>query len=308
MTAGDATTPSAADHAVPDRVMPDRSERFLALAGTPGTRWLQSHVDFFVSVLLLHLASREGVRYFESGETWRLTGAIVLGLCFAATFVPRLRVPAAGVALVMLTYKFFNRFPTNANHYFLEYLSVLIILIGYRPRTEAARLQTISQCMRWLLIIVFFWTGIRKLGCGMYFHGTYLAHATTTGSRARFFFGLLVPPEEYDRIVNTTYPGPYYFESALPLLMSNLVYLGEILIPLMMLTKRFRMTGFWLAFVSIVAIEVYARELMFGSLFTIMLLFFTEGRVASRLLPVFIAFYAFLLATAAGLLPQFAFN
>ena len=217
------------------------------------------------------------------------------------------------MALAVLAFKLWNTFPTCPNHYYIELLLVVFVLVAYQgptsnPTDDDSRLVAFNQSMRWLLVIFFFWTGIRKLGCGTYFDGAYFAWAISQDVRAQFFFEFVLPANEYQRVVNISVPGPYGLNSGLALALSNMVWLIEIVVPVMLLIRQLRKAGFWLAMGAIIGIEAFAREFMFGALFTLIMLFFTDGRIGSRLLPVFVLFYGFLLCTAAGILPQFRFN
>ena len=292
----------------------DPCQRLLSLAGEPNARWLRPYVESMISILMLHLAFRDAVRFLERGEGWRLVMATVLGACFLASLSSRLKLSAARLALLMLIFKLSRVFPSCANHFYLEVLSVALISIGYRPDTTGKgdgyqELRSLSQSFRWTLIIMFFWSGVRKLGQGTYANGSFLASTIRQeGSPARDFFQVILPNDEFTRLVNTEFPGPFLFDSPFPVVLSNAVYLVEIAIPVLLLTQRFRTIGFWLTFGSIVAIEVVARELMFGGLFVLLLLFFTEGKLASRLLPVFAAYYAILFLITAGAIPGLSFN
>ncbi len=290
-----------------------RFEKLLSLTGEPGSKWLRRHTEIVISVVLLHLATRDAVRYFEQAEVWRLVMAVSLGVCFLCSASRRLRLASIYLALPLLSYKLIRGFPSNANHFFVEVLVVVFLALGYRPAERGddpneERLRALSQSFRWMLVIIFGWSGIRKLGQGTYFDGSFLASSIPKELPTRDFFEWFLPSEEFLRMANTAFPGPYQFDSALPVVMSNFVYIAEIAITVMLLTKRFRIVGFWLAFVAILAIELVARELMFGGLFVILLLCYTEGRVSSRLLPVFVAYYSLLLFMAAGVIPSFQFN
>ena len=101
-------------------------------------------------------------------------------------------------------------------------------------------------------------------------------------------------------IQSLRYPGPYRFQSWLGLAISNGVWLGEMGSALLLLSSRFRAFGVAGTFALVAAIELAARELMFGFLFLNLLLLYPSRDWNRRLAPLFYFGYAVVVANKWG--------
>ena len=96
--------------------------------------------------------------------------------------------------------------------------------------------------------------------------------------------------------------GPFRLNGLVPTVLSNLVYVAELACAGLLLAPRTRLVGVAASLGLLVGIEVFAREVFFGSLqMTVVLLF--APTAWSRAVPVFGAAYVLLLLSAAGVLP-----
>jgi hypothetical protein len=281
-------------------------ERLVSLTADDHVAHLSSQLSAFASILLIHLASRDMVRYLEGQPSWRLWLALGFGLCFAASFFPAYRRFAYYGATAIATLKLVAVFPLNSNHSMVELVCILLIAMAYRP--DGANLAVLSQSLRWLPILVFFFSGLQKMMMGTYFDGSFLAFSAASDTDFRAAFQWMLPEAEFARLQAIKPPGPYLFELMYPVVLSNLVYIGEIVVAGLLLMKRTRLVGLIGSMVMIVGIELVAKELFFGVLFANLVLLYAPRDWSKPALPWCCALYAVLLAVTAGLLPEFKFN
>ena len=265
---------------------------------------LHGRLQTFARFLLIHLATRDLIRSLE-GNTAHQPWAIGFGLCFLLSLHPTTFRPALWGALALGTWKFADIFPGNSNHFFLEYLCLLFMgLINWSRDDDR---HSLIRALRWIPVLVLFWSGVNKIVYGTYFNGAFLA--SVIGQRGfESVFGMLLPAEELKTLLATTGRGPYQFSAWPGILASNAVYMGEILAASLLLIPRTRALGLAFALVVVAGIELGARELMFGLLVTNLLALFLAGRVGQRILLGSAAAYAILILGKIGLLPFESFN
>lgn len=248
---------------------------------------------------------REAVRFAEYAEQLRAVWGLGFALCFLASLRPAWLRGAACGGLVLASSKLLVVFPENSNHFFLEYLCLVFASLVCWQRD--ADLLVFVKGVRWLPVLVLFWSGMNKLVYGTYFNGAYLGSILPHSGFASVF-GLLMSAEELETLLTVTSPGPYAFRAPMALVASNLVYLGELASAAMLLVPRLRMLGALLGLAVLIGIELGARELLFGTLMANMLAFFAPASWSRRLLPASAGFYALLVAMAWGWLPGWSFN
>ncbi len=194
--------------------------------------------------------------------------------------------------------------PNFANHLFLEW-SVLLFLTLCR---EDKRLG--MNGLRWLVAIVFFYTGFQKFVMGNYFEGQFLLVRVAASPKFRAFFEFVLPDEEVARLIEMGGrfgTGPYATSDAFFLLISNSIWIGEMGVAILLLFSRWRKFAIFAAIFLVAGIELGARELVFGALFTILLLIFYSGRNALVLWPAF-AMVQILSVLTRLLFPDLRFN
>jgi len=266
---------------------------------------LGAALDAFARFLLLHLAVREGVRVLEGAGAVRAAWCALFVVCLLLSLArPWLRA-ACLVALATVAWKLVWLFPNSSNHFLLEglCLAMLCSIRHGRPEDRA----DVRAALRWLPILVLFWSGLNKLVYGTYFNGAFLASILPSRSFA-FVFGFVLPDAELQALLATPRSGPFAFESWPALLLSNGIYLGEMAAAVLLLLPATRLLGVALAILVIGGIEVGARELMFGTLMLNLLALYLPARFNVRLLPASAAAYALLLATRAWIAPDWSFN
>jgi hypothetical protein len=199
-----------------------------------------------------------------------------------------------------------NQFPVAANHQYLE-LGVLALGTLFDDRIKGES-QLLLQSCRWLVATVLFWAGLQKMLHGYYFGGEFLSYAISQEARFAQIFGVLLPGDELARLLSYGRPaplgaGPYRAASWALLLISNATYFTEILVAIGLFIRRVRPFALCAAMALVVAIEVAAREVLFGALYLGLITLFARRALNWQLLPVFVALYAYLLAAGLGFVP-----
>jgi hypothetical protein len=233
--------------------------------------------------------------------------AFATTLCGLATFHPRLRRGGfAGLVLVhvVVVWRFF---PATGNHRYLE-LTLCSLALLLDPRAEADRAAYLAS-LRWLVVLVLFYSGLQKLLHGYYFQGLYLAYATVE-EHFRPIVSWLVPAAEAARLQGlppAVGSGPYLSGSPLLVAASNAVYVAEIGLAALLLVPRARPLAVLLVAAFLVAVESAAREAFFGTLFVSGALLFRHGAANRAVVPAVALLMAALVLSAAGVLPRVVF-
>ena len=97
-------------------------------------------------------------------------------------------------------------------------------------------------------------------------------------------------------------------DSVFFILMSNSVYVFEILAGILLLFRRTRVHAVLAAIAFVFMIECAARELTFGALMVNLVLLFLPGAWIKRLLPFFVIYYGYLVAMKVGIFPMFEYS
>lgn len=234
----------------------------------------------------------------------------LLPVCLAVGFSRRFRRAALVAAAALLLFRTVSGWPHGTNHGYLELF--IVCLLAAFDADDPEESETALQAVKWLLVIVFVAAGLQKALHGSYFRGEFLAFNVATLERFRFVFAPLIPDAELARLAALPTPaagvGPYHVEGApLFVIASNLVWIAEIGFGLLLLHQRARPLAVAAIVVLLAFIEVGARELVFGGLYAYLLLLFLRGSVSERVIPVFLLYYAFLVA-AHILWPQWWLN
>ena len=193
--------------------------------------------------------------------------------------------------------------PFTANHSLLLFL--VIALLAVLDSDDEDEGPLLLQTLRWMTAIVFFYAGLQKAVHGLFFQGEFLAWMIAHGvDRWGDVFGLVVSAEEVERLRSLPRfepgSGPYRTGSPLFVLASNIVWFGEILIGLGLLTARFRHWSALAAIALTFTIQLAPREFMFAFAYTQLLLLSVRGDWNRRLLLFFVVMYAWMLAALLG--------
>jgi len=199
-------------------------------------------------------------------------------------------------------------FPLTGNHRYLELLIAGLFALLDDRKDEERRL--LLRALRWTFIVVLFYGGLQKLVHGYYFHGQFLSYSLwRVGFHAAL--GPLLPAHEFERL--TSYAaavgdGPYIVTSPVFLVASNAVWIVEIALAVLLCFRATRQVAWVMGLVFVVAMEVVAREFMFGiEVACAMLLFSRSDLIRRAILPVAVLL-AILVLMRSGLLPGFLFH
>ena len=268
--------------------------RFLSFMSIDDRDTQESKLYYFQLVLLLTSV----IHHVDLSVI--LLGCALLGLN------TRYSRPAALVALLVLLLGVVTFFPGVANHTYFEV--ILLAFLCWIDRSKEEQRELFFQSCRWFLIIVFFYAGVQKVWYGEYFDGRYLAYLASVAEKTRTAFELLLPPEELSRLIGYQIrpgSGPFLVDSLFFKTLSNMAWISEIAVALLLLFRRTRTLGIIFGVGTMFAIEFIARELVFGILILNLLFLFSTRDVNRRLLPAYICALIYLAAVALSWAPHF---
>ena len=117
-----------------------------------------------------------------------------------------------------------------------------------------------------------------------------------------------MPAEEVARLVAAgaleVGSGPYRTDGLILILASNGVWIAELVLPVLLLLRRTRLLGAILAALFVLSVQLVAREVMFGLLYSQLVLINLPGAGYRRVAPIYALFYAYLAASLMGWVPS----
>ncbi len=169
-----------------------------------------------------------------------------LSVCLLLALWQKTEVWAARLALPFVLLLIAVSFPTTPNHYYLEFLALVVLSTVGRGSIDEE--ETALAALRWMAAIVLFQSGLQKVLYGHYFHGDIFASLIGQDDRFATLFGAVVPAGEISRLSAydplRTGSGPYRLDSLPVIAASNLTYAIELALPpLMLLTSTRRAAG-----------------------------------------------------------------
>lgn len=232
--------------------------------------------------LLIHLI----VRNFEDVTTeMQPTYSFFAGCLFVVGLglfaIKRIRSKVVPACACIEVVGFLLELPAAANHAFVEALTVTFVGSAYLcdSREKSDEFEQASRntmfALRWWPILLMLWTGINKLIYRTYFDGAYLAEKLRNEPRFQNMLAPFMNDGELERITSAG-DGPFYFQSIFLILLSNSVYITEILAGGFLLFRKTRILGLITCMAVIVAIEVFAREITFGIFFVLLVSTYTK--------------------------------
>ena len=235
-------------------------------------------------------------------RTGSIAAAVSLTACCALALTRYGRM-APVLALPPLICRLFWTLPWVPNHTFLVFVCVLLLAALDPDRDDEGVL--LLQSLRWITIVVLFYTGFQKIVYGYWFRGEFLAWMISHGTdNWRLTFGWMVPSDEMARLTSLTYDpdsGPYRVASIPFVLLSNLTYLAEMVLAVLLLLRRTRAVAAVTTVGFVFLIQLAPREFMFFLPFSSLLLLFVPGNWHRWLAPFYIFCYLYLLAASGGL-------
>lgn len=284
-------------------------DRILGLAGQDDPETLAAKGLALRRFLLLYLTVVGWCRY--AAEPTRalpeLAFALLFTLCVAFGLFQRWTRPACEVAALGVLGLIAWTFPYTETHLYLAGL-VLLIAMLFDP-TEAAETSLMLQGLRWVPLLVLFWSGLKKLVYGYQFDATFVGQMTGYDSRFKQLFGLLLPADEHLRLVRLFWPGslgrgPWTVDSTPVVALSNATWILQLVVPLGLLAARLRGLALAAAILLSVAAAVVTREVFHAALLSYLWLLYAPRDLNRKLLPLYCALFAWLLLIATGVLPR----
>ena len=286
-------------------------ERVLALLDNddlPGAaRRIRAYEAIFVAALVAEYWCRALPKWGLLAPNYYVSLAVA-SLLGPVALLPRWRQMAFAALAVGHGSVVWNEFPAAGNHAYLEvYFCALAAMIDLREEREQV---LYLRAVRWMVVVILFFSGVQKVVHGYYFGGEHLAFSLWIES-FRPVLRPLMSAEEFQRILAYSQQvgdGPYRVDSIPLLLISNAVWMLEIALAPLLLVRRTRLLAVLLAMGLLLAIELGARELFFGMVFVNAILFFAPARWHERAMIPLIVFCGVLLLMAVGILPGMRFT
>ena len=256
------------------------------------------------------LASEAWYRVLKEGGasdfySWAML--IVSPIALGMLAVPRLRRWAGVGYFVVALCHVVHSFPATGNHVGLALMVCVALSVLNLTRMGEEQFWALGT-LRCMLLIVMCYAGLQKLCHGYYFRGEvlalYIMLVDTFGDLFRWF----LPAEEIARLRSYSFnagQGPFRVDSAVFILVSNVSWLAEIVFSLMLISRKTRVIGIAGLFVSVLMIEIAAREIYFGLMIVMMLFLFAPIDLNRRLAPLYIAFYVWSIPMALEWVPGF---
>jgi hypothetical protein len=247
---------------------------------TPATAATQSFIAWAWRYLLAHLAFRYTKTLLVSHELRApdiLSLILMLAALTSAFAAPRRIGVSKATAAMAVAVDMADMFPINSNHSFLEALLLaLFLLVDF---TKSEQRDLLVAMGRWLVVFVMLQSGLQKVLHGAYFNGMYLAtELDHERLQLQWVFRHVLQPNELGALLEALRAGrdgPFMFHSPAAVVLSNSVYLSELLVAVLLLRERTRLHGAVLGVAVLVAIEVVAVEISFGILsLNLLMLFF----------------------------------
>jgi hypothetical protein len=174
-------------------------------------------------------------------------------------------------------------FPENANHQFLALVGITLLLLAGEHEDPAA-----IAALRWIAGIGIFWAGVWKVAYGYWFGAEFLSWRISADPAFAATLGWLLPAPELERIValgTDVGAGPFRVDTPALIAVSNATWVGELVLPALLLWPRTRAVAVVATIALFVAIELAAREVFFGGMMVGMVLLFTRADSTARALP-----------------------
>lgn len=276
------------------------ADRLLSLPTRGESGDFRAHLHWFRLFLLIHVALRS-LLTFNSGDVAGPVDGVatrVLVVVCLGGLIPGLARWAIAIAACLVGLRVVVSFPLTANHVFLELL--FLILFGLLDERRRAEGDLLMRGVRWMTIVFFFYTGLQKVLYGRYFDGQFLGHSIAFDDRFAWFFRPMLPVEEFQRLRGQAIvmegAGPYAVDSTLFLIVSNGVYVFEMLAALLLLLPRTRSIAAVASMLFVVVIELGARELIFGAFMMSLFLLFLRRPMTKWAFWTFLPLYVYLTA------------
>jgi len=275
----------------------------------PGTR--HSKVRAFQIILALVVCTEYWTKYLRR---WGDLGAdevvawAAVTILAAAVVHGRWRRPAfAGIALVQ-TWYVWSLFPMAGNHRYLE--AAFALAFAVLDDEDGPEQVLLLRSLRYMVLVVLFYSGLQKLVHGYWLRGQFLAWSLWLDN-FRTALQPLLPREEFTRLTSQGWSpgdGPYLISSRPLVLLSNAVWLSEMVLAALLVPRATRAFACVATCALIAGSEVLAREMMFGIEFAAATLLFLRGDFLRRCVVPAAALLAALVLVRLGIFPEVGFH
>ena len=275
----------------------------------PGTR--HAKLRAFQIILVLVVLTEYSTKYIRR---WGTLGAdeivawaavLVLG---AAVLHGRWRRPAlAGLALVQAWYVW-SLFPMAGNHRYLE--ASFFLAFATLDDEDGPEQVLLLRCLRAMVLVVLFYSGLQKLVHGYWLRGQFLAWSLWLGN-FRTALEPLLSAEELARLASQGWSagdGPYLVSSRPLLIVSNGVWISEMVLAVLLVPRATRRFACVATCALIAGAAVLAREMMFAVEFTAATLLFLPGGFLRQCVVPSAVLLAALVLVRLGVLPEVLFH
>lgn len=288
-------------------------DRLLGLTGCDAPPVSASKLLSVGRFLLVMIAVEmwESMAYWAAGPHAALhlvKGVAMTAVCLAGWSARTNRI-ACVAAAALAALELVAGFPRSANHHYLVVLCAGLVALPDRGRAPERDLAL--SALRWLAVLGLVWAGLQKVLHGYYLRGEFFAYAIARNERFAGFFAPIVSDAELARLRALPLApgaGPFRVDEPLFLLVSNLAWIGELVLPCLLLVRRTRPFAIAATLVYIASIELAAREIFFGGLIVNLVLLFAARDLNRRALPWLIGLYLVALGSLVGWLPRWTFT
>ena len=293
------------------------SERVLAVCGGNDAPFAVSALRSFQQILLTCMAIEAWNGAHQGAAdplfTAHLAAAFVLTMAAGISFSASMGRAACAAGLVATAFEWFSMLPLSANHHYLAMLCLGLLLLPSRNRSQTAVDEAVItlRALRWVAVIGLAAAGLQKLMFGYWFKGEALAYAISQRESFATLLGIWLPSEEVQRLSSLQVGlgvGPFRVQSWWLIAISNLTWLSEILFAIFLIVPRSRRVTVLLTLAFLVLVQLGAREIFFGGLMAGLVTLAWPGNLLRRLLPLFLIFYGYVLATLLELVPHWSFT
>ena len=282
-------------------------DRILGWAGDDYPEIRRSKLELFRLLILMSAVVELTLThlFIDSSEgIVKLLLPLALALCLGFCLRRATARAATAAAACLMGGVLIWRLPQTPNHYLL--LATSLVFLALMDLERPQEQQLCLQALRWQTAVMLFYTGFQKLTWGTYFHGDFLAWRIATDPIFAQPFEAVMPAAELARLRDLgggqVGAGPYRSEWIPLIVISNFVYLFELIVPFFLIRRRTRPAAVAASILFFVAIELSAREMFFGVIALSLLLLFT-GRLWERLaLPAVAVLYCLLILSRFGIL------
>lgn len=266
-------------------------------------------VRAYETILLLILVAESWARAVPK---WGQLAPAYLGHLAAVTMLCPLglyvswRRAALGALAVLYAVLVWHEFPAAGNHAYLEIVLCALGALLYVDDQAERRLYV--RVVRWIVVVIFFYSGIQKAVHGYWTRGQYLAYSL--GTAGFDVLGRLFDPDELARLSSyrgLAGDGPYLVASWPVLALSNGTLLLEVILAPLLLWRSTRTLAACAALALLACIEVGAREVFFGLVFANAIAFYLPAAIQRALVVPAALGLGVLVLSRLGVLPAITF-